>query len=385
SEGKVGGGQLARLSIMEKLQQDGFAPVLLSSFENELTDEARQRNLEVKVEPILQQPDRFKRQNLFMPPTRPINTFLRCFKAGRKLADVLDNLNADLLQPNENLSRTIAILGKWYHSVPMVCHIDGEWWGSLAEWIMRNVYRYAFDHLIATSPTVAGIYSKNGSLPSNVSVVHRGIDPDPFLDHSDGTIRGELGLEDEFLTATIGRLEILKGQGDVLEAMDRIHKTSGIDNWHHLFVGEGDNERPLRKKVNEYNLEEVVHFLGYREDIPGILSDIDCLIHPSYSESGPLVILEAGFSGIPVIATDVGGTPEYLNHGKFGWMYEPGNISELATALKTIMSMDGQKRREIGRDLREHCMNNFTLENMYNNTKAIYEKLLHDGVTNDGK
>ena len=88
-----------------------------------------------------------------------------------------------------------------------------------------------------------------------------------------------------------------------------------------------------RQLVTKLNISDNVIFLGIRDDLPDIFSACDSLLMPSRNEGLPRVAIEAMAAGKPVIATDVGGTSEVVNHGETGILVDPGDIEKMGLLL----------------------------------------------------
>jgi len=116
----------------------------------------------------------------------------------------------------------------------------------------------------------------------------------------------------------------------------------------------------LRKLSAELNIDKRVVFLGYREDIPEVLRAYDVFVLPSLSEGFGLALMEAMTSGIPVIASNVGGVPEILHSPGLGIMVSPSSVDELASAMERLCAMEKAKRNEVGNALRNRVCSEFT-------------------------
>jgi glycosyltransferase involved in cell wall biosynthesis len=112
------------------------------------------------------------------------------------------------------------------------------------------------------------------------------------------------------------------------------------------------------------NIHKRVLFLGYRTDIPEILKAYDVFVFPSIAEGLPGALLEAMATGIPVIASRVGGVPEILNNPELGMMISPSSVGELTTAMERLGNINEVERNGIGDLLRERVLEEFTKEKM---------------------
>ena len=107
----------------------------------------------------------------------------------------------------------------------------------------------------------------------------------------------------------MGRLEKIKGQQHLIRAMALLQ--GKLKNTHLILVGDGSERTALEAQVHVAGLGELVHFLGARNDIPGIMAGGDLLVIPSESEGLPFVLLEAMAAGLPVVAHRCGEDTRY--------------------------------------------------------------------------
>lgn len=100
-----------------------------------------------------------------------------------------------------------------------------------------------------------------------------------------------------------------------------------------VLVGDGPLRRVMENKVSVLGLSDKVEFLGVRRDVPAILERSDCFVLSSRWELHPITILEAMRSGLPVVATSVGGVQNTVVDGKSGFLVKPGDKKRLAQAM----------------------------------------------------
>lgn len=151
------------------------------------------------------------------------------------------------------------------------------------------------------------------------------------------------------IVAYIGRIEPNKGFRILAQAAALLKERSWI---HYVVVGstpkgqEKYTDETL-KYIEREGLEGVFHCLGVRRDIPEILASCDILCHPSYSDTFPLVIMEAMASSLPVIGTSVGEVPSIIEEGITGFVIKPGDPESLADRIKRL-DYDPDLRRSMG-------------------------------------
>lgn len=148
------------------------------------------------------------------------------------------------------------------------------------------------------------------------------------------------------LIGIMGRLNPMKGQHFLIECLEEIRK-AGMD-YHLLIVGEPtrhegeEYKNKLHRLVKEKKLEHCVHFHGFLREINWFFSAIDIFALASEKETYGMVTVEALVFGVPVIASNSGGTPEILNHGKYGKLYQPRDPKDFIEKFKKL---DQQKEK----------------------------------------
>jgi glycosyltransferase involved in cell wall biosynthesis len=156
-------------------------------------------------------------------------------------------------------------------------------------------------------------------------------DPDTLL-----ALKEEFAIgPDEKIVSTVGRLDKVKGQTDLLRAAAEAIKV--FAKTRVLIIGDGPDLQMLQSLVRELGIEKNVSFTGYRTDIPAFLSISDVVAVPSLWEGGPLTVLEAMEMGIPVIGTTVGLMPELIHDGENGFLVEPRDWRGLSDKLLTLL------------------------------------------------
>jgi len=222
--------------------------------------------------------------------------------------------------------------------------------------------------IIAVSNGVREDIVKSNSIAirEKVVTVYNGINVEPFLDSklTRKQARTRLGLPPKqgFVYGTVARLVETKGQKVLLRAFAKVYERYP-DSWL-VFAGAGRLESELSALATDLDIHERVVFLGFRTDIPEILKAYDVFVLPSIAEGLPGALLEAMASGIPVIASRVGGVPEILNSPDLGVMVSPSAVDELSMAMEQLCSMDDMRRNEVGKALRQRVLEKFTKEKM---------------------
>lgn len=157
-------------------------------------------------------------------------------------------------------------------------------------------------------------------------------------------------------------VEIIKDNKEFLKGRFRLH-----------IGGNGETER-LCKYIEEHGLSEIIRFEGWvgPDKKSELLSSSDVFILPSYIEGVPISILEAMTYRLPILSTNVGGIPEIVNHGKNGFLHNPGDKEKLFEYIKAIIE-NNERNKQMGdvsfEIVKPHLPENVsqTLEEIYNN------------------
>ena len=145
-----------------------------------------------------------------------------------------------------------------------------------------------------------------------------------------------------------------------------------------IAVGEFDPGMPeiTTKLIQELNLENHFFFLGFREDVPEILSELDVFVLSSVSEGLPLAMLEAMAAGKAVVATRSGGVQEVIEDGRTGLLVPPGDADALAATILEVLR-DPQRAAALGGSACAAVTGKFSFANMISDYERLYERFLN--------
>ena len=179
-----------------------------------------------------------------------------------------------------------------------------------------------------------------GTSPEHVKVIRNGVNLQRFgkPKRSDrSALLTSFGIPDKSkVIVTAAHFIPEKGLADLLDAASQIHAVS--PDVAFLIVGDGPLLQPLLNKSRELGLTGVVHFTGLRSDVDRFMAAADVVVVPSvWQEPAGLVVVEAMASACPVVATRVGGIPEYLAEQHTGLLVEPHQPSQLSQAILTLL------------------------------------------------
>lgn len=207
--------------------------------------------------------------------------------------------------------------------------------------------------------------SSNIADPRNSICIYNGIDVEHFTDkyslEEKSEVRCNLGFsENAFVVGIFARLHAKKNHCELIAAIKAI-RAGGMDAGL-LIVGEGPERANLKRLLESGGLSHSAVLAGFRKDVRPLMAACDCIALTSEVESFPLCIIEGMAMGKPVVSSRTEGAIEQIRHGETGFLYESGNINELADYLK-ILSVT-TVRAEIGEKARKTACSRFDLRRM---------------------
>jgi sugar transferase (PEP-CTERM/EpsH1 system associated) len=296
-----------------------------------------------------------------------------------RMARLFRRLRPDIVH-TRNWSCIDAVVAARLAGVPIV--IQGEHGRDAADPDGKNWRRQRIRQLlsplitefVAVSRDLARWLVDEVRIPARkVHTIRNGVDTLLFSPHGRDDTRRALGIpEGSIAIGTVGRLDPVKDHPGLLRAFSRIASDPRLQ----LFIAGGGPCQPdLAEEARSLGLARRVHFLGERDDVPRILPGFDIFVLPSLGEGMSNTILEAMATGLPVIATDVGGNPELVLHGVTGLLVEPRSTTSLAAALSRYVS-DPALRDLHGRAGRARAESEFGLCRMLGAYDDLYARHL---------
>ncbi|TAN02998.1 MAG: TIGR03088 family PEP-CTERM/XrtA system glycosyltransferase [Rhodanobacteraceae bacterium] len=178
------------------------------------------------------------------------------------------------------------------------------------------------------------------------------------------------------LIGNVARLDKVKDQAGLLAAFKLLCERAGQQTACRLvIVGGGPEHAALQSRIEQLGLTQTVRLLGSRGDVAELLAECDVFVLPSIAEGMPVTLLEAMASGLPVVATDVGGVAAVVKNGVTGALVPPGDPSVLADALGAYV-VDAALRRRHGEAGHARVAARFSLSAMVSAYVALYDGLL---------
>ena len=319
--GTLFGGERSMLAVLDRLADGRFEFVAIAPEHGRLAEALRQHSIQHVP---LQLRDRNAER---LPRDAACNN----------LSNAIACCSADLVHANSlSMGRLTGTMSAEL-SIPCVAHLRDIIKLSKAAVHDLNGNRL----LIAVSQATRSFHVDQGLDEAITRVLYNGVDCERFRRRPPtGWLNRELHLPDDcFLAATIGQIGLRKGQDTLAEAA--VLAADRAPNIHYLIIGERSSAKQesvefevnVARRFQQSGLESRLHILGYRDDVPELMNEVNLLIHPAHQEPFGRVLLEAAASGLPIVATAVGGTTEFLRDGQSASLVSSGHPQALAEAI----------------------------------------------------
>lgn len=188
--------------------------------------------------------------------------------------------------------------------------------------------------------------------------------------------REKLGLPDDILILFVGSINKRKGVIDLLNAMENLSFQNVKCSL--VMCGPITDNIGFNKRIQEINKIDrgvIIDYRGSVNNVDEYMKAADIFVLPSYSEGLPNVLLEAGASGLALVATDIGGNRDIIKHKYNGLLVEVGDSVKLSSAIQ-IAVKNRQLRLEMGKRARNNIENNFSLEYIASRYIHLYRNIL---------
>lgn len=259
--------------------------------------------------------------------------------------------------------------------VPVVIH--GEHGTLQGKRYQLRVQRHAWsrvDRVLAVSSRLAEKLAAATGFPlDRIQVIRNGVDLARFGTTDRAAARHALGIDEKTVViGTAGRLVPVKDHATLLEAL-ALMAARGV-RCQALIAGDGPLREALDAKARALGLADRVRWLGHRPDIEGVFAALDVFVLSSSSEGLSNTILEAMASGVPVVATRVGGADELVEDGVSGVLVAPESAAALAQGLERFVA-DRALRAAAGAAGRHRALTAFGIDRMLQDYLALYCQL----------
>jgi glycosyltransferase involved in cell wall biosynthesis len=233
--------------------------------------------------------------------------------------------------------------------------------------LMYRITDVLSDATVFVSTAAANRHLNAGAVTAaRTRVIPNGVDIDRFRPDPErrARTRASLGLRDEFVWLAAGRLMWKKNYPLLLAAIAR--QSRGVL----LIAGTGPDQAELRAMSHAS-----VRFLDARDDMPELMNAADAFVLSSTVEGLPMALLEAAASGLPCVATTVGGVAEAVVDERTGYLVPPGDEDALSSAMMRLAALTPEERAKLSRAARNHAVEHFDLRVVVPQWEHLYDSL----------
>ncbi|GAA0856922.1 TIGR03088 family PEP-CTERM/XrtA system glycosyltransferase [Aliiglaciecola litoralis] len=300
-----------------------------------------------------------------------------------KLRKLLKRLKPDILHTRNTATLENQLVG-WWCNVPYRIHGEHGWdvndmHGQNKKYQLLRRFMKTYIHRYVALSTEAYDYLQH-TINVEPEVIHHicnGVDIDTFQPKSTEIEVAPKGFinQQSLVFGTVGRLAEVKNQGFLLEGFIQLVNLCPEER-HRLrliIVGDGVLMSQLVERAKQASISDLVWFAGNRSDVADLMKCMTVFVLPSLAEGISNTILEASASGLPVIATRVGGNPELIEPSlQASHLVEVNNIVALSSAMKHYVD-DGELASKNSQLVRKHCVENFSIDTMVSKYHQLYQ------------
>ncbi len=371
--GQVGGAERLLLTILSRLDRASFQPILICPELGPLRDMVTGLGVPTETAAVL--------DARFTWRADYVVRYLKSF--GRVILDLrrkVVSINPDLIHANSVRAGLVATAATLGLGKRVIWHIhDLLPRHPFNPFIRAVAFLSSRTQMIAVAEASARRFS--GSLlplRGRVTVIPNGIDIEEFHPNeiAKRKIRTELHLDDDGpVIGIVARITPSKGQLELLRVFARVlcsfPTATLVIAGAPAFNREHEYFELLKQTATELGISSRVRILGARNDVAAIMQALDLLVLNSTSEACCLVALEAMGCGIPVLATNTGGTPEIIEHGRTGWLVSLRD-EEALTAGITKLIAEPPLRARLGENGRKHVTSRFSIDRYMTEVQEFY-------------
>ncbi len=371
---ELGGAQQNTLFTVSNLNTEKFQTFLVTGKGGELYEDAKALNNTFIIQDLIRE----------IRPIKDLKALFQIIKILKQIKNIKPQNTPVIVHTH---SSKAGILGRWAakaSGVSIIVHsIHGFGFNNCQPFWLRS--SLIISELITSFITTMFIAVSWANMEKGVKLcifprkkiklIRSGIEIAKFRNHEKTRHDVRQGLkipEDVPVAAMISCLKPQKAPLDYVRACCLVKKD--VPSCHFLLVGDGTLRPDIERQVSRADLQDSFHVLGWRRDIPEILSTINVLVLTSFWEGLPRVLPQAMAAGVPIVATDVDGSSEAVRDGLNGFLVSPGDISGIAKKTAFLLT-NPEKAREMG-EKGTGLVKEFDIHKMVSDQEKLYDELL---------
>ena len=362
----VGGLENGIVNLLNHMPRSSYRHVVVALTE---VTEFRRRVLRDDVEFIA----------LHKPPGHGVWLYPALFRLFRALKPAIVH--------SRNLAALETVIPAWLAGVPMRVHgehgrdVDDLHGNSRRYQWMRRLYRPFVNHYCALSTELGDYLVDKVKVPrGRITQIYNGVDSERFQRGDEGRLAIDgcpFSRPEHWLVGTVGRMQSVKNQVSLARAFVRALELEPMlrTRLRLVMVGDGPLRAESQAILVNAGMSELAWLPGERHDVANIMRGLDCFVLPSLAEGVSNTILEAMASGLPVVATNVGGNAELVSHGLTGELVPAANSEALAQSLLRLVG-DPAAALAMGRAGRASAEARFSMKSMVSAYCNVYDRQL---------
>lgn len=358
-QGKIGGGESHVLDLVSTMDSNQFEPVVLSFTDGPMVTALKQMGIPVQV----------------IYSEKPFD--LRVWKKVKKF---LKDQQINIVHVHGTRANTNILWAARSLKLPVIYTIHGWSFHDGLHPVARRM-RIAAEKFITRRTNVNICVSESNQRSGQSAfgkfdsiVIHNGVNLRKF--NAEGTyadIRHQYGFsKNDIVVGYVVRMTYQKDPLGMIKAFAKAHERT--QNLKLLMIGEGELKQAAFDLVKEMGIGQSVVFDGFRQDIPAVLKGIDIYCLPSLWEGFPIGVLEAMAMGKVVIASDVDGTREAVQHKENGWLVPAKDTGALASAIERL-AKEVSLRTRLQEQARSTIIARYNIESMTDKIEDVYRRL----------
>lgn len=360
-QGQIGGGESHLLSLVENLDKNRFEPIVLSFTPGPMVDQLQKMGIETHV----------------IHTTKPFNIFI-----WKKVKQFIRDKKVDLVHAHGTRANSNVLWASKSLGIPVIYTVHGWSFHPDQKGFVRTLRIKGEQYLVTRTALNISVSASNQQSGKDVIpafesvVVNNGIDQQKFNPANQyKNIRHEFNIpENKLLLLFIARFTLHKQPLTLIKAFTKAVKENPA--LHLLMVGDGDQKEEAVQLIEQAGISQHVTLEKFRQDVPHILASADVFILPSLWEGLPIGLLEAMSMGKAIIASNVDGTREIIEHGVNGWLVQTDNLIDNTANAILELSKNDEMRLTFQQNAKSTVAKRFNAATMTRHIEDLYSDVL---------
>lgn len=244
-------------------------------------------------------------------------------------------------------------------------------------WVQKMLVRSYRRVMTLNRRMQAEFATECGLSADRIRIIANGVNVETFRPREDrNALRAIFGLpQDRFIIGNVARLDPVKNHEVILRALCRV-RDFGLTPLF-LLVGDGPHRAALEQEIRRLQVAANVRLFGFTDQISPLLNCMDLYVQSSLYEGFSNTLLEAMACGLPVLATEVGGTADLFTPGREGFLFQPEDDETLASLIIQLQQ-NRVLRRALAEQARRHVVEHFSVHTMVRHYEAMYIELTEE-------